>query len=421
MNEASKRYVTSVLTITTQSFRHDELLSTIFNFGHWFFRTCKILCVKFRAAVLLLTALGCPFLSYLSFNMVLEPGLSTLRAQFHPADCAVVLANKKKGKYNCSSSWSSCKVGCTQNVLYICWEVIVAVVDRSDQQHSEHSNLLFYQTMNDAMSVVVQTSNKVSNIVTKSWLNKRSRTYLGSSAPAKLYLFPNLTNVIKKVREKPAINLTSRHLVRFQVNALGCSYESCEEWYALISKKNRPFSCFVSDVKNIAVEHVNCDEARRLVFLGVLPLVLSLISILLIYCLYCRNGAKDFTISLQSNPEQQKQRRDEARLRMLKELSQRSNGPQETDMKILLRLVKPRILPKRKSKCYHGKRINTWINKTSEPSKNNIQWRKAIQTLMSSMNYKTETPRSSTLQKIHTIAISSAEDQRNIDRNMALY
>ena len=236
--------------------------------------------LKLRAILLLCTAFSGMFLSYMTLNMMVGPGLSAILAKYHIASCDIETSVQMSGKHNCS--WSSCVEGCTTDVFYKCWQV--------------HVNL------------------------------SENSTYLDN-----LQEFEN-TSYVSSMEQ---VVIKEKKVTRLQVNTLGCGYESCNEWFENLPGLGQNFTCYVNEDASISLMEVDAKGALWRIILGLLPLLLGVGSIIIIYRLYCREGAKDSTLMLDDTPQRIKQRQEEAKFRLLKRLSERSDGS-HIDLKLLM-------------------------------------------------------------------------------------
>lgn len=334
----------------------------------------KLLLLRCRATMLILTASFGLSLSYMSFHMLLKPGLETLLSKFEPASCKILRSSRVIGRYNCS--WSSCVAGCTQDILYSCWHVFVYVERSETQKKNDEGNSSLMEG---------QFGNVIDDLLPRS-IDNLTNLYLNTSGVEEFVIF------------------NEEGVARLQVNAQGCGYESCSDWFGKYSKIGHAFACFISHDGLIAVHEVDNNMAYFLVVLGCLPLILGLISAFFIYGLYCRKGATDTTLDLETNPETVKQRQEEARLKLIKKLSEKSETPQ-MDLRFLMSLTQKTMQTQQDEVSEDPPpttMLNGWTRKVKS-SKIVGRWKRAVRNITEA-SLLDGTPSSSTYE-INTIHI----------------
>lgn len=255
----------------------------------------KTFFLKIRAFFLTITGFGGVFMFYITFNFFLKPSFMTLKAGLQPARCKVTYVNFLEGKRNCS--WTSCKMGCTKEDVFTCWQIIVFT------QHMNQTNI----SAEIKPSEIKPTDGRLN-----------------------VTLIDNFTNEFNFRDDIALMNLhfmKSEGLSKLQISVQGCGYTSCIEWGEEFGKVGKMFSCFVSSDQTLAVPSYDFEESIIKAILGGLPLILSIISLLLMYRLYWRKNATDKTMSLSFDTNRLESKRDEAKLKLLQKLQNRENLP----------------------------------------------------------------------------------------------
>ncbi|XP_037788601.1 uncharacterized protein LOC119584121 [Penaeus monodon] len=272
-----------------------------------FIRSLRRFVLRLRAAVLVLTAsLGVPAF-YITLHFLLEPGLATLAARFEPGICLVTSATALEGKNNCT--WSSCRQGCTVQEMFHCWRILVHVYGENASYVSP--------SLDENTTVPLQTASGVPNPT-------HIPPLASAQTPDDKANFESNTSISETSGEQ------GFGTTRLLSSVKGCGYQSCETWAAQYASLGTTFACNVSSDRTFAVTNANDAEAVVQVVLGVLPLLLTVASLLLMYLLYWRKGARDRTLKLSLDPESRKAKWEQARVEILKNMaSEKKASPRE--------------------------------------------------------------------------------------------
>ncbi|KAK7081774.1 hypothetical protein SK128_019064, partial [Halocaridina rubra] len=257
------------------------------------------LLLRLRAAVLIVMLFSGMPGYYLTHHFLLNPSLAALEAHLEPGFCEVASSISMRGTKNCT--WSSCRQGCTAQELYICWQVLVIphrdgfnlTQNSQNSNHSEEENEN-YPILQALMAMPVDEPEYGTDILEDATETNLSKTSLG------VYMNrQNLTTDTSMDNESSlnsSVNQTG--LVKLKINAAGCGYTSCYDWWREYGKPGTTFPCYIGATGDIAVPHFDSQQATRRVVLGTLPLILGAVSLILMYWLYWRKGHKDETLSL---------------------------------------------------------------------------------------------------------------------------
>ncbi|ROT74587.1 hypothetical protein C7M84_006922 [Penaeus vannamei] len=269
-------------------------------------RSLKRFVLRLRAAVLVLTAfLGIPAF-YMTLHFLLDPGLATLAARFEPALCLVSSATALEGKNNCT--WSSCRQGCTVQEMFHCWRIFVHVYEENASYVGP--------SLDENTTAPPQTASGVP---------KPTLLHPEASAETPDAEADRGSKTFSERSGKQGLRTT-----RLLSSVKGCGYQSCETWAAQYASLGTTFACNVSSDRTFAVTDANHAEAVVQVVLGVLPLILTVASLLLMYLLYWRKGAHDRTLKLSLNPESRRAKWEQARVEILKNMaSEKEASPLE--------------------------------------------------------------------------------------------
>lgn len=309
---------------------------------------CRDWCTKTNKTLLVLGAiLGLPAF-YMTLWLLLSPGLSTLAAHFHPASCTVASSTILEGNTNCT--WSSCRQGCTASELYLCWQVLV-FVQASYGNHSTlgqvHGNLSDLRPLPAHFTSLTLTRNQSEEEQVKG--EERNLTFSPVPSPTQ----PDNINPTETDAEITVDELSFDEmgfllpkgpgaLTRLQVNAEGCGYESCEEWYRRFGHLGSSYTCYLSADGSMAVPEVDLEEAKTKVALGMLPLMFMTVAIVVLYVLYCPRKPK----KRHHSTKQQELKWEQARHLILREVDKKNGNHQHFDpILVKAALMKNQVAP----------------------------------------------------------------------------
>ncbi|KAL7646938.1 UNVERIFIED_CONTAM: hypothetical protein RMT77_002195 [Armadillidium vulgare] len=262
--------------------------------------------LKLRALVLVLNSLGGIIAFYMTIHFFLRPGIIILSADLKPAKCKVAYINHLEGRKNCT--WTSCKMGCTRPEIYKCLHVLVFT--------ENIENISDYEKNNWTSDFSVEETKLRLALQNKSVIEMINR---------------NKFDFLPHLRLEYSIGLS-----RLLVSVTGCGYTSCKEWQDQFAQIGKTFVCFRSTDMILSVPFYTFWDAVLKIFLGLFPIILSVVSMFLMYYIYCRKGSTDNTLTLEINPEILKEKQEKAKIELLQKLHKQQNSSEKLDLKILL-------------------------------------------------------------------------------------
>ena len=245
---------------------------------------------QIRALVLVTTGFGGLFIFYFTYHFFVRPSVYTLRTEFIQTNCTVVRVDIFKGKSNCD--WSSCRVGCTNDEIYECWQILV------------------------------MTSNFSSEFLSEDKVSLENSTY-------------------KDYNSSYGYDVSSEKATKLFISLPGCVYTTCNPFLDRFTIIDYEFKCYLSSDYTIAIPVVYLDynEVNLNLLYGLIPIILSVVSLLSIYWTYCRKNATDNTLSLAPNEEALKEREKKNQLELLQELQKHKPKDEKIDFKAVVAMA----------------------------------------------------------------------------------
>ena len=303
--------------------------------------------ISIRAFSLVMIALLGPFLFYASYNILFMPAVDTLKARLRLTSCIVAKAIEVKGKSKCK--WSSCRMGCTDQELYTCWNIYVLVDDY--WRDYENSTIFIEDESKHYVSSNLHSSYQNTSRIS---INLTNEAFLDN-------LFPNpekdnITDILdsnnhnldpieyhdKNVDEISEQLMQPENMTKLYVSVKGCIYDSCIDWWNMYGHVGFQFPCFVSRSSTIAIPHVDYWEVSLQIFFGIVPLLLGIMAVFFIYFIYCRQGATDNSLRLTPDPEKVKQKWETAKAQIIQDIMDKHNkkGKKKIDPKRIIEIMK---------------------------------------------------------------------------------
>ena len=275
--------------------------------------------ISTRAFVLVMTALLGPFAFYASYYILLAPAIKTLKAKLSPSLCIVSNAMEFHGMSKCF--WTSCREGCTDQEMYICWNIYVIVDDEQPEKtlvtHSKNERYMTDISNSKHNTVLPEKFNSTLKYETE--LLVSDNEYVDDIAEM-LYQLQNMT--------------------RLFINVEGCIYGLCKNFWKEYGQIGFTFPCFVSKNKAIAVPTVSYGTVSLQIFFGLIPLFSGLLSVFAIYFIYCRENSTDKSLSLEPDPERARKKWEEVKGQIVQNVMERHKGKTKLDPKRIIEVMK---------------------------------------------------------------------------------